>query len=312
MRFFFVVCISLCVLVSCGRMQNTRSDVSSRIAVVLGPANTTWYIRLRQIVDQATIRHPNINWTVRNARDTDEQIGMLTAFKYEQFDAIIIMPLESFRLVPIAEDIYYSGTPTIILSRRLASPNYTALITGDNFGGGVNAARLLGERLDGAGNIVVLRSTIGSPVDAGRFNGFFETLQLEFPDMRIVGQGDAGVTRATGLSVMNSLLAEHSNITAVYAQDDEAALGALAAINNSGRTDIRYITGFGGTRAVFDFLMDDTSIFLASMSYFPSMGADAVEMAVSIVMGMEVPKETIISSQIIGDWNLRGYWDIAY
>jgi len=258
------------------------------------------------------MQHPDISWTIRNARTADEQISMLESFKNEQFDAVIIMPLDSFRVTPIAEDIFHAGIPTIILNRRLASPNYTALVTGDNFGGGAVAAGLMGEILGGEGNVAILRSSIGSTVDLDRFNGFFETLQTNFPNMRIVGQGDGGLSRETGWSAMNTLLAEHSNIYAVYAQDDEAALGALVAIKNSGRNDIKYMTGFGGSRAILDFLLDEDSIFFASMSHSPAIGATAVEMAVLILEGITVPKDTIISSRVVGNWNIRDHWEFAY
>ena len=308
MKFFFIVLVSFSLFLSCG----TRGAVNPRVAVVLGPANNAWYIRLRQVIDQATMQHPEISWTIRNARNTDEQLSMLRSFKDEQFDAVIIMPLDSFRIVPIAEDMLNSGIHTIILNRRLATTNYTALITGDNYGGGVVAARLLGERLGGVGNIAVLRSSIGSTMDVDRFNGFFGTLQSDFPDMRIIGQGDGGLSRETGWSAMNTLLEEHSNIFAVFAQDDEAALGAMFAINNSGRNDIMYMTGFGGSRAILDYLLDDTSIFYASMSHSPAIGATAVEMAVLILEGIPVPRDTLISSRVIGNWNIRDHWEFAY
>ena len=113
---------------------------------------------------------------------------MLTVFRSEGYDAIIIMPMDGNLVVPIAEEIFNDGIPTIIVNRRIASENYTALITGDNYGGGTSAARFIGETLDGAGNIVILRSYIGTPIDLDRNNGFMDTLSREFPGINVLSQ----------------------------------------------------------------------------------------------------------------------------
>jgi ribose transport system substrate-binding protein len=272
----------------------------------------TWHAQLRHVIDAAIVNHPDINWTVRNAQDAQDQIGMLTYFNNENYDAVIIMPMDGNLIVPIAEHIFFGGIPTVIVNRRINSPNYTALVTGDNYGGGVNAARLLGQRLDGQGYIAVLRMFAGTPIDLDRFAGFSSTLTREFPNIRIVAQADGESTREAGQRAMASILPNFPRIDAVFTQDDETALGALAAIQNAGRTDIRYITGFGGTRPTYERFLAEDPIYLASMSYFPSMGFDAVEMVVRILRGIPFPKDTILASQAVGAWNVRDFWADSY
>jgi ribose transport system substrate-binding protein len=294
-------------------------ETRPRVGVVLGAMTNKFHTEMRQVVDAAVLHHPDINWTIRNATDANDQINMLTVLANENFDAMIIMPMDGNIVVPIAEQIYFSGTPTVILNRRINSTNYTAFVTGDNVGGGANAGRLIAERLGGRGNVAVLRMIPGTPIDMDRYAGFMSVIN-NFPNIRIVVEADAGTNRETGLAAMTNVLPGYPNIDAVFSMDDEVALGALTAINNAGRTDIRYITGFGGTRPVFEIFRDQaagrphsrTPLYVASMSYFPSFGYDAVEKVVRILRGIPTPKDTIIASQAVGSWNVEAFWADTY
>ena len=298
-----------------------RDDDRLRVGVSLGPQNNAWHVRLRQVVDAAVLNHPDIHWDVRNAANVADQQHMLETFMAMGFDAIVIMPTDGVLLAPIAAAIYHSGIPTVVFNRDIASPHRTAFVAGDNFGGGVNAARLIGERLGGEGDIVVLRSMTGTPIDMDRFTGFYSTLTRDFPNIRILTQADGQFNREAGLNAMTGILPGFPRIDAVVTQDDEAALGALTAIQNAGRTDIRYITGFGGTLPTFEIFQNQAAnpaalnarpLYLASMSYFPSMGFDAIEMAVRILRGIPFSRETILASQVVGSWNVQEFMDDAY
>jgi ribose transport system substrate-binding protein len=267
---------------------------------------------MRQVIDEAVALHPDYVWVVRNAVDDTDQLNQLTTFLHEGFDAMIILPGNGTLLTPICERIYDSGTKTIILDRNIESTKYTALVMGDNHGAGVNAAHVLGRRLGGRGDIVVLRSYIGIPIDMERYSGFRNTLDREYPNIRILVEGDGEFNREAGLRAMTNILPGYPHIDAVYLHDDEAALGALAAIRNARRTDIRFMTGMGGTREAYRLLEANDPVFIGSMSYFPSMGADAVEMAVRILRGGTFPRETIIRSVVVDASNVHQFLSDAY
>ena len=306
--------VLLCVTFSvfAGGRQDSGDAGKPRIAVSLPPANNAWQARMRQVIDQAVGMHADYTWVVRNAVDDNDQLNQLTTFLNDRYDAMIILPGESTLLTPICERIYDSGCKTIILDRAINSTKYTALVMGDNYGGGQNAARVLGQRLGGNGDVVVLRSYAGTEIDLQRYNGFKDTIAREFPNLRILVEGDGEFNREAGLRAMTNILPAYPRIDAVYAQDDETALGALAAITNSRRTDIRFITGFGGTRDTYQKFVDRDPVYIASMSYFPSQGADAVEMAVRILRGGSFPKDTVLRSQVVDSSNVQQFMGDSY
>jgi ribose transport system substrate-binding protein len=290
-----------------------RNDDRPRVGIALLPIGNDFHEAIREHVLAATARHPQINWDIRWATSAAQQIDMLQVMMGERYDAMIIMAADGALATPIAEAIYDTGTRTVIVNRPLL-PNsrFTALVTGDSVAGGVNAARLLGERL-GPGNhsLGVLRFGVGNPTDEERWVGFHQTLTTEFPNITIVGQAEGGNNRTTGLNGMNTLLLAHPHMDAVYTMDDEAALGALAAIEAAGRTDIRYITGFGGARDAYRLLEANDSRFIGSMSFFPTMIVEGVEMVVRILQGGVFPRETVLPSFVVHSGNVHQFLHMA-
>jgi ribose transport system substrate-binding protein len=293
-----------------GRADN---DGRPRVGILLPPVPNDFHAAVRDNVLAATAQHPDINWTIRWATSAADQVPAAQFMMDEMFDLMIIMPSDGALMTPVAEAIYNAGTPTVIVNRPLnPGARFTALVTGDNFRGGQNAARVLGERLGGTGNLAVLRFGVGNPIDTERLGGFMDVFPREFPNINIVGQAEGGVNRTGGLTAMETLLIAHPQIDALFSLDDEAALGAITAIRAAGRTDIRYITGFGGAREAYDLLAANDPQFIASMSFNPSMIVDGVEMAVRILRGGTFPRETLLTSHVVDSNNVHLFMHLAY
>ena len=309
-----VLIVLLCVTSSvfAGGGSDKSTSGKQRVAVSLPPANNAWQARMRQVIEESSKLHPEYSWTIKNAVDDNDQLNQLGIFLNDKYDAMIILAGNGTLLTPICERIFDSGCKTVILDRGIESTKYTALVMGDNYGGGVNAAHLLGQKLGGSGDVAVLRSYTGIPIDVERYNGFKDTIDKEYPGIKIIVEGDGEFNREAGLKAMTNILPGYPKIDAVYAQDDESALGALTAINNARRTDIKYITGFGGTRETYAKFEAKDPQYIASMSYFPGMGADGVEMVARILKGGSFPKDTVLKSQVVDASNVQDFIKDSY
>jgi len=303
-------CVTLSVFAGGGAEKSGGGK--PRVAVSLPPANNSWQAEIRRVIDNEIKLYPEYDWTVKNAVDDNDQLNQLQIFLNDKYDAMLILPGNGTLLTPICERIYDSGCKTIILDRDIESKKRTALVMGDNYGGGVNAARLLGGRLNGRGDVVVLRSYTGIPIDMDRYNGFADTIKKEFPNIKILVEGDGEFNREAGLRAMTNILPGYPKIDAVYAQDDETALGALTAITNARRTDIKFITGFGGAKVAYERFIANDPVYIASMSYFPSMGADGVQMTARILKGGDFNKDTILPSIVIDSTNAKNFMQWSY
>jgi len=92
----------------------------------------------------------------------------------------------------------------------------------------------MADLLDGEGNIVELVGTTGSAPANDRYNGFREILH-DYPEMKIIASESADFTRAKGEEVMRGFLEQHGDqIDALYAHNDDSAIGAIRAIEEYG------------------------------------------------------------------------------
>jgi ribose transport system substrate-binding protein len=314
-RILFVMAILMCLTAGlfAGPGQQGSASGKKRIAVSLPPAENNWQARMLVILNETIKNYPEYDWTVKNAVNSTDQENQLNTFINDKPDLIVILPGDGTLLRATCERIYDAGIKTVIFDRPISpSTKYTACVVGDNYSGGVNAARLFGKRLNGKGDVVVLRSYVGTPIDLDRYNGFKDTIAKEFPNIKILVEGDGEFNRNAGLTAMTNILPGYPKIDAVYTQDDETALGALNAIQNARRTDIKFITGFGGSKEAYAKFQAKDPVYIASMSYLPILGKEAVELAVKVLKGESFEKDKILPSVVVDSSNVTQYLPFSY
>ncbi len=293
--------------------QTESAEGKMRVAVSLPPANNAWQARLLDTVLAETAKDTDeFEFTVKNAVDDADQYNMLQTFKDGGYDMIIVLPGNGTLMTPICEEIYDAGIKVMVLDRPIESSKYTVLLAGDNYGAGVNGAKYLGARLGGKGQIAVLRSYVGIPIDLERYNGFMNTLKKEYPGIKVLVEGDGEFNQEAGLKAMSNILPAYPKIDAVFCQDDETAIGALTAIESAKRTDIQFVTGMGGAKNAYDRMTAKDPRYGASMSYFPSMGGDGVRLAKEILRGATFKKDNLSPSYIVTSENVAQYMKEAY
>lgn len=231
-----------------------------------------------------------VEYLVTTAADPNKQTNDIEDLISKKVDAIVMLPVESEALTPVAEKVKAANIPLIIVDRELTSDNFTAVVKGDNTGIGRSAGKYLADLLGGKGDIVEI---IGVPatVTTMRSDGFREVLK-DHPDMKIIVSQAGDFQKEKSLNVMQNILQANPHIDAVYTHDDEMALGVLQAINEAKRTDIKVVTGAGGNKDVYKLIKEGNSLIKATFIYSPLMVKDAVKVAVDIVNGKQ-PAERI-------------------
>ena len=284
-----------------------------RIAVSLPPANNAWQAKmLDSVLAEIAKDTTNFDITVKNAVDDADQLNMLQTFKEGGYDMIAVLPGNGTLMTPICNEIYNSGTKIMIIDRPIANDRYTVFYGGDNAQGGRNAAKYVGDRLKGKGQIAILRSYVGSPIDLQRYNGFMEVLKKSYPGIKVLVEGDGEFNQEAGRKAVSNILPAYPKIDAIYTQDDEGAVGALTEIRSAKRTDIKFITGFGGSKTAFALMSVRDPVYGASMSYLPTMGGRAVAMAKAMLQGKTFPKDNIEPTIVVTADNVAKYVNEAY
>src|SRR5258707_13900597 len=167
----------------------------------------------------------------------ENQIKALRTFIAQDVDAIILAPVVETGWEPVLREVKRANIPVILVDRGIKVSNeslYATLIASDFVQEGRMAAGWLAKKLNGKGNIVELQGTTGAAPAIDRKKGFEEGI-AKFPDLKIIKSQSGDFTRSKGKEVMEAFLkAEGKNIQAVYAHNDDMALGAIQAIEEAG------------------------------------------------------------------------------
>jgi len=284
-----------------------------KVAISLPPADNAWQAALLASIQEAIAGDTEIEWTVKNAVDNADQQNILTTFKDGGYDLIACLPGDGTLMTTIMEEIYDAGIPTVIIDRNIASDKYTSFVAEDNESCGAMAAEFIGKFFEGQENVklVILRSYIGIPIDLARYNGFMSKIK-DYPNIEIIGEADGEFNSTAGFNAMSNLLAAHDKIDVVFTHDDESTTGAMTAITQQGRTDIKLITGMGGTVTAMNEIKADNTIHKATASYFPRIGAQAVEVIREYFKTGKIEKNNVRESTLITKENVDQFLEWAY
>ena len=222
----------------------------------------------------------------------ENQIKAIRSLIAQKVDVIGIAPLVETGWDDVFREAKDAGIPIILVDRRAAvSPDlYVTFIGSDFLEEGRNAARIMAKLTHGKANIVELQGTRGSAPANDRYSGFREILK-DYPDMKILDTEDGNFTVAKGKEVMQAFLKTHGkDITAVFAHNDDMALGAIQAIEEYGLTpgqDIK-IVSVDAARGAFEAMI--AGKLNATVECNPLLGPQFFELALKVVNGEPVPK----------------------
>lgn len=222
----------------------------------------------------------------------ENQIKAIRTFIAQQVDIIGVSPVVETGWESVFQEAKDAGIPIILVDRRAAVDEdlYTAYLGSDFVEEGRNAANVMVDLLEGKGNIVELVGTIGSAPALDRFAGFRQVI-AEHPDMKIIASESGDFTRAKGEEVMGDFLQLHGDdIDAVYAHNDDMAIGAIRAIEAYGLKpgeDIK-IVSIDAIRDAFQAMIDGK--LNATVECNPLLGPQFFDLALKVVNGETVPK----------------------
>jgi ABC-type sugar transport system substrate-binding protein len=222
----------------------------------------------------------------------ENQIKALRTFIAMKLDVIGISPVVETGWEGVFREVKDAGIPLILVDRRADVPEdlYATYLGSDFREEGRNAARVLAQLVHGNARIVELVGTVDSAPANDRYKGFREVLQ-DYPEMEIIASESGDFTRAKGKEVMENFLRRYSGqITAVFAHNDDMALGAIQAIQEHGLrpgVDIQ-IVSVDSIRDAFRAMADGT--LNATIECNPLLGPQFYDLALKVVNGQPVPK----------------------
>ena len=254
--------------------------------------------------------HKNLKVTVKTASGAPEQANqlqdLLTANK---IDTLVIFPFESAALTKPVAQVKSKGVYVTVVDRGLTDTSaQDAYVSGDNTAFGRIPAEYLAKALNGKGNIVALRG-IPTTIDNERMDAFNAVIK-KHPDIKVLDAKHGNWNRDDAFKVMQDYLTRFKEIDAVWAADDDRAVGVLKAIEQGKRKDIKVVFGGAGMKQMVKVLMDGSNpLIQANVSYSPKFMYDAIKLtAEARLKGEKLPASTIIPSVLITKENAKQFY----
>jgi len=214
-----------------------------RIGLSLSTLNNPFFVTLRDGALEAAAGL-GIEVIVADGRDNPaKQLSDIEDFVQQKLNLIIINPTDSDAIVTAVEEANKAGIPVITVDRGANGGKVVAHIASDNVAGGMMAGEYVAMLLNGKGNVVELEGIVGTSAARDRGQGFGAAIS-KYPGIKIVAKQVANFNRAEGLVVIENILQANPNIDAVFAHNDEMALGAIEAIKAAGLLDKIKVVGF--------------------------------------------------------------------
>jgi ribose transport system substrate-binding protein len=284
--------LSLSLLAACGSVgaEPATSGAASttaatapkiKIGVSVPAADHGWTAGVVWWAKEAMALNPDVEWLFQTAETPDKQIQGIENMMTQGVDGLVILATESAPLTPVAKQAHENGILIVNVDRGFLEPVADIFLEGDNASFGRKSAEFIVDRLDGKGKVVILEG-IPCTVNTARVDAAMEVFNAN-PGIEIVGRDTGMWNRQKSLDVMQNILVQAPEIDAVWASDDDMALGAEQAIVEAGRQDEMWILGGAGMKDIVKRVMDKDPMYPADITYPPSMIATGIQMAVSVL-----------------------------
>jgi ribose transport system substrate-binding protein len=290
-------------LIGCGTTQSNLENKDAAkpaakvtIGLSVSTLNNPFFVTLKDGADKAA-KEAGADLIVVDAGDnTAKQISDIEDLIQKKVSVLLINPTDSAAVVSAVEAANKANIPVITVDRASNGGKVVSHIASDNVKGGSMAADYIMKTLGNKGNIVELQGIAGTSAARDRGKGFHNVVDGK-DGVKVVASQPADFDRAKGLSVMENILQGNKDIQAVFAHNDEMALGALSAIQAAGKNNI-LVVGFDATDDAVKAVK--AGKMAATVAQKPDLiGKTAVETALKVAKGEKVDASIPVELQLI-------------
>ncbi|AOS69692.1 D-ribose ABC transporter substrate-binding protein [Bacillus subtilis] len=286
-----ILTLSLFLLTACSleppqwaKPSNSGNKKEFTIGLSVSTLNNPFFVSLKKGIEKEAEKRGMKVIIVDAQNDSSKQTSDVEDLIQQGVDALLINPTDSSAISTAVESANAVGVPVVTIDRSAEQGKVETLVASDNVKGGEMAAAFIADKLGKGAKVAELEGVPGASATRERGSGFHNIADQK---LQVVTKQSADFDRTKGLTVMENLLQGHPDIQAVFAHNDEMALGALEAINSSGK-DILVI-GFDGNKDALASIKNGK--LSATVAQQPELiGKLATEAADDILHGKKVQK----------------------
>jgi ribose transport system substrate-binding protein len=234
--------------------------------------------------------------------DASKQNDTVNTVLVRQPKVILISPTEE-SVRPSIEKAFDAGIPVILLDRSIEGDKYTCWIGGDNVEIGRQAGEFIATKLNGKGTVLMIRGIAEATPTKERAAGAMESFK-KYPGITVIEGNDCGYERIKARDYMQSFLQSGKPFDAVYAHNDEMAIGAQLAME-AAKTPKKIIVGIDACQQeVVDMIKAGK---LDATFQYPTPGGKGVQVAAELLKGNKPDRRIVLPTVMVTKANADKY-----
>ncbi len=239
---------------------------------------------------------------VSGDKDVAKQGNQIKDFIVKKVSAIVLSPCDSKSIIPVIQEANAAGIPVFTVDIPCNEPGVKIItqIATDNYGGGKEAGHAMIEALGEAGGKIAVLHFKQAESCQLRVKGFREVIDAHNASgkakIAIVTELESGGAKDMGYKAAEDALQAHSDLRGIFAINDPAALGARAALEKAGKTQV-LIIGFDGQPEGKQAIKDG-KIYADPIQFPDKMGVQIVDAIIRHSKGETLPPQMLIPTSL--------------
>lgn len=278
--------------------------------------NAPFYVVLSQYIESYAKAY-GMNFVMADGQDDIiKQITSMEDLITSGVDIMILNPLDHKALVPAVNAAAESGVPVFIVDSQIdKTANYISSVQASNEGNGWLIGEWATDQLSDVDiKVALISGSQGNPVGQAKRLGFFEgftenqLMSQGSSDLNILAQGWGNWTLLGGIEAMEDILSAHPEVNLLVAENDAMAMGALKAIEESGKASEILVVGYDGQKEAYELIMEGR--YGATALNSPGeLARLVIESVVKYKNGMRLDNIIHTPAVIITKDNVDSYYD---
>lgn len=250
--------------------------------LIIGTLNNPFFVSVRKGVEEEA-KKLGVNVKIVDAQnDPAKQANDISDLIQQKVDVLLINPVDSAAVSTSVAAANKASIPVLALDRSADKGTVASFIASDNVKGGEMAAEYIIQKLGEKVKVAELEGIPGASATRERGEGFHKVADQK---LTVVAKQSADFDRSKGLTVAENMLQANPDIQAIFAQNDEMALGAIEAAKSANKKI--FIVGFDGTQDGLKAV--EAGTMAATIAQQPElMGQQGLDAAVKVAKGEKV------------------------
>ena len=311
MRMKKLLPIVLLVLISISFTSCKKADSSTiRVGITMAHFDDVFLSLLREAMEDYAKKTKGLETVSQDAKgDVGMQLSQVENFIAQDMNAIIVNPADTQATKKMTEKAVAAGIPIIYVNRKpeYKLPEGAYFIGSNQIISGKMQMQYLAKKMNKKGNLAIILGELSSEATHNRTDGIKEILQ-NYPEIHIAAEQTANYMRDEALDLMSNWLSSGKKISAVAANNDEMALGAILAIKNAGlkpNKDI-FVAGIDATSDALKAIQKG-ELTMTVFQDAKGQGLGAIKKAYKLTKGEKVSQNTWIPFELVTQNNFKKF-----